>query len=96
MKFEFSPHIAIQVKDYAKAKDFYERVLGMEIVNVADKETHFKCGMMNFYVENNPSEKTFFEFKVESVFDARTHRESNQQILDENGFPPRDRGNDNL
>ena len=42
MKFEFSPHIAFQVKDYVKAKDFYEKILGMEIISTSETETHFK------------------------------------------------------
>lgn len=33
MKFEFSPYAAIQVKDYENTKDFYEKVLGMDVVS---------------------------------------------------------------
>lgn len=71
MKFEFSPHIAFQVKDYDNAKLFYEKVLGMEMIESSDQETSFKCGPVNFYMENRPTCFTFFEFKVDNLDDAR-------------------------
>lgn len=77
MNFEFSPHIAFQVKDYNKAKEFYEKVLGMEVVKTSEKETHFKKGDMNFYMENSDSGFTFFEFKVEDVKAAKEELENN-------------------
>jgi catechol 2,3-dioxygenase-like lactoylglutathione lyase family enzyme len=70
MKFEFSPHVAFQVKDYDKAVAFYKDVLGMEEVSSSANESHLKCGPMNFYVENSDGGFTFFEFKVESVAKA--------------------------
>ncbi|HMS63731.1 MAG TPA: VOC family protein [Ignavibacteria bacterium] len=76
MKSEFSPHIAFQVKDYDKAKVFYEKVLGMEIITSSEKETHFKKGEMNFYMENSDQGNTFFEFKVEDVYDAKVELEN--------------------
>lgn len=75
MKFEFSPHIAFQVKDYNKAKEFYWKVLGMEVVKSSDKETHFRSGQMNFYMENSDRGFTFFEFKVENVTKAKEELE---------------------
>ncbi|HMS33277.1 MAG TPA: VOC family protein [Ignavibacteria bacterium] len=75
MKYTFSPHIAIQVKDYSKAKDFYEKVLGMEIETASDKETHFKKDGINFYMEASDSGFTFFEFKVDDVNSAREELE---------------------
>lgn len=75
MKFEFSPHVAFQVKDYEKAKEFYEKVLGMEIVTSSGKETHFKSGSINFYMENSPDGFTFFEFKVDDVYEAKEELE---------------------
>ena len=75
IKFEFSPHIAFQVKDYDKAKEFYEKVLGMDVVKTSDKETHFKKGEMNFYMENSDGGFTFFEFKVENVDAAKVELE---------------------
>lgn len=76
MKFEFSPHVAFQVKDYDKAREFYEKVLGMEIVTTSENETHFKKGEMNFYMENSETNLTFFEFKVEDVNAAKTELEN--------------------
>lgn len=78
MKFEFSPHIAIQVRDYDKAIPFYRDVLGMEVVESGKDETHLKCGQVNFHVENSDSGATFFEFRVESVSEAT-------KILEQNG-----------
>lgn len=75
MKYIFSPHIAVQVKDYMKAKDFYEKVLGMEIETTSDKETHFKKDGINFYMEASDSGFTFFEFKVDDVKTAREELE---------------------
>ncbi len=71
MKFEFSPHIVFQVKNYEKAKEFYEKVIGMEVIESSDQETNFKCGPINFYVENKPTHFTFFEFKVNNVEEAK-------------------------
>ena len=71
MKFEFSPHIAFQVKDPSKAKEFYEKVLEMDVVSSSDKETHFKTGGINFYMEDAPTGFTFFEFKVDDVNAAK-------------------------
>jgi predicted enzyme related to lactoylglutathione lyase len=75
MKYTFSPHIAIQVKDYSKAIEFYEKVMGMEIVTTSDQETHFKKDGVNFYMEASDSGFTFFEFKVDEVNSAREELE---------------------
>ncbi|MBS1516464.1 MAG: VOC family protein [Bacteroidetes bacterium] len=78
MKFTFSPHIAIQVKDYGKAVSFYENVLGMKPEKRSEKETHFSKDGINFYIENSGGGSTFFEFRVESVKQA-------QEILEAEG-----------
>jgi len=39
----------------------------MESVKSSEKETHFKSGSINFYVENSPQGFTFFEFKVDDA-----------------------------
>lgn len=71
MKFEFSPYVAVQVKDYDKAIDFYKRVMGMEFLEAKDNDTYLKSGPMCFVFENNPESKSvFFEFKVSSVKEA--------------------------
>jgi catechol 2,3-dioxygenase-like lactoylglutathione lyase family enzyme len=76
MEFEFSPYVAFQVKDYAKAVKFYKDVLGFEVVKDGDAETHFKKGPLNFFAENSDKGSTFFEFKVSSVAEARKLLES--------------------
>ena len=78
MKFEFSPYIAFQVKNYKKAVKFYEKIIGMEKVKDSDNETQFKCGPINFFVENNPGPggNTFFEFKVDKVSEVLKKLES--------------------
>ena len=72
MKFEFSPYVALQVKDYDKAIDFYKHIMGMELVEAKDNDTYLQSGPMCFVFENNPEGKSvFFEFKVSSVKEAR-------------------------
>jgi catechol 2,3-dioxygenase-like lactoylglutathione lyase family enzyme len=72
MKFEFSPYIAVQVKNYDKAIDFYKRVMGMELVEVKGNDTYLKSGPLCFVFENVPEGKSvFFEFKVNNVKNAR-------------------------
>lgn len=80
MKFEFSPHIAIKVRKYDEAIKFYEEVLGMKPVSKKDFETHFEKDGINFYIENDEQMPgvTFFEFKVESVAEAK-------KLLEEKG-----------
>lgn len=78
MKFEFSPHVAFQVKNYDKAVEFYKDVIGMVEVSTSESETHLKCGPINFYVENSDGGFTFFEFRVESVAKA-------EELLARNG-----------
>lgn len=79
MKFEYSPYVAIQVKDNDKAVDFYKRVLGMEFIEASKNDTYLKTGVMTFVFENTPDgahKNVFFEFKVDSVNEAKTLLES--------------------
>ncbi|HEY9840923.1 MAG: VOC family protein [Candidatus Sericytochromatia bacterium] len=69
MSYTFSPHIAIQVGLYAEALDFFERVLGLEVLSRGERESHLRAGGMNFYLEDRgggPASKTtvFFEFST--------------------------------
>jgi predicted enzyme related to lactoylglutathione lyase len=73
MKFEVSPFVAVHVREYEKAVDFYKRVMGMELMYVKDVDTYLKSGQTNFVIEDNPEnagKAVFFEFKVDSVKDA--------------------------
>lgn len=72
MMFTFSPHIAVQVHDHKAACDFYERVLGMQRVNISDnschdKEVAFRKDAVMFYVEEGVQGATFFEFRVDDM-----------------------------
>jgi len=74
MKFEYSPYIALQVKDHEKAIDFYKRVLGMEFIEESGNDIYLKKDSITFVFENNPDgahKNVFFEFHVESVKEAR-------------------------
>jgi catechol 2,3-dioxygenase-like lactoylglutathione lyase family enzyme len=79
MKFEFSPYVAVQVKDYDKTIDFYKRVMGMELIETKGNDAYLKSGPICFVFENNPEGKSvFFEFKVSSIKEAR-------QLLEKEG-----------
>jgi catechol 2,3-dioxygenase-like lactoylglutathione lyase family enzyme len=54
MKYQFSPYIAIPVKDNEKAVDFYKRVLGMEFKSARGNDTYLNKDGINFVFENNP------------------------------------------
>jgi catechol 2,3-dioxygenase-like lactoylglutathione lyase family enzyme len=76
MTYTLSPHIAIQVTDFEKALEFYQKVLGMEIVERRDDETSLQCGPITFHVENSRNGHTFFEFEVEDAEKAREELEA--------------------
>jgi len=73
MKFEFSPYIAIQVAEHAKAVDFYKRVLGMEFVDERGTDAYLNKDGINFVFENNPEGigSVFFEFKTDNLAEAK-------------------------
>jgi catechol 2,3-dioxygenase-like lactoylglutathione lyase family enzyme len=78
MKFEFSPYVAFQVKNYEKAIDFYENVLGWKLIKKDVTETHFQSGIMNFFAEESDKGYTFFEFKTDNMNEAK-------ELLEKNG-----------
>src|SRR5690349_906405 len=71
MKFEMSNHIAIQVKDLKKATEFYKDVMGMEVLKQDDGEAEIRCGSMVFHAESSEQGKTFFDFKVSDLEEAK-------------------------
>ena|SRR5258706_7843131 len=74
MKFEYSPYIAIPVKDNDKAVDFYQRVLGMKLVEAKGNDTYLNKDGQNFVFENNPADAfkhVYFEFKTDTLKEAR-------------------------
>jgi catechol 2,3-dioxygenase-like lactoylglutathione lyase family enzyme len=78
MKFELSPHIAVQVSDYEKALAFYRDLIGMEIIEHGDDESELRCGPIHFHMERSEAGRTFFEFKVDDAEEAR-------RLLEERG-----------
>jgi catechol 2,3-dioxygenase-like lactoylglutathione lyase family enzyme len=91
MIFEFSPHIAFQVKDYDKAIEFYEKTLGMKVLEKTENETAFRSGPLTFYVENTPKGNTFFEFSVQDLESARNLLVEQGCILKETVTPEGDK-----
>jgi predicted enzyme related to lactoylglutathione lyase len=76
--FKFSPHIAVQVKNYPEAVLFYSSVLGMKPEKEDENETCFEKDGIRFYIENSDECKTFFEFQVDDILEAK-------RLLLENG-----------
>ncbi len=95
---KFSPHIAFQVKNYEEAVHFYTSVLGFELVKKGTKESHLRCGDINFYVEDSGDGCTFLEFTTEDIETVkntlensgcklqRTHLEKSYMVEDPYGF----------
>ena len=91
MKFEYSPNIALNVKDRDKAGEFYKNVLGMNFVEDKNGDLQFTAGAMNFYFAEGKPGQTFFEFKVDNVKEARellekegckvTHEYSDKNVM---------------
>ena len=74
MKFQFSPYIAVQVKEYQKAIKFYKDILGMDFIESKGNDTYLKSGPVNFVFENAPvgaHKAVFFEFKVDDINEAK-------------------------
>lgn len=66
--FQLTNNIAVQVRDYNDALEFYENVLGFELVETYENETQFRVGKINLFVEDEPEEtNTFFEFAVDNL-----------------------------
>ena len=69
---KFSPHIALHVKNYDEAVEFYVDVLGFELIKKSSTESHLRLGDTNFYVENSPQDHTFLEFETDDIEADRT------------------------
>lgn len=70
MGFEFSPHIAVQVKDHEKAVGFYRDVLGMNVKGLEEGEAELGFGPVTFHVEESPEGRVFFELRVADLDEA--------------------------
>ncbi|WP_075619663.1 DUF899 family protein [Paenisporosarcina indica] len=69
--FHITNNIAVQVKDYDKAINFYENILGMKLERSFEKETKFSVGGNHLFIEDSKSENVFFEFAVKDFQHAR-------------------------
>lgn len=76
--FQLTNNIAIGVKDYEKAIEFYENIIGMQKEEMMQNEAKFSISGTNFYIEESDQNNTFFEFAVEDF-------ESTKKTLLDNG-----------
>lgn len=68
--FQLTNNVAIQVKDYARAINFYENIIGMKLERSLDNETKLSIGALQFYIEDSEDDSVFFEFAVDDFHHA--------------------------
>ncbi|MFS0674780.1 DUF899 family protein [Ornithinibacillus sp. 179-J 7C1 HS] len=71
--YDLTNNIAIQVINQPEAVEFYTNILGMSKVYSNDTEAKLTFGGQNFYIEENPENKVFFELAAKD-FDASKER----------------------
>ncbi len=76
--FQLTNNVAVGVKHYEEAIEFYSNVLGMTVEQRRDNETQFSINGRNFFIENSDSPSVHFEFAVDDF-------QSSKQKLIENG-----------
>ena len=70
--FRKSNHAAVLAPDLKAARDFYENVIELELVNSTDEQLVFKTGDSLFYVIYDPDRSgTVLEFCVDDLDAAR-------------------------
>ena len=70
--FRKSNHAAVLASDLKAARDFYENVMELELVNSTDEQLVFKTGDSLFYVIYDPDRSgTVLEFCVDDLDVAR-------------------------
>lgn len=96
--FQLTNYIAINVDNYEKAIEFYEKTIGMKIERVYDDETKFSINGIYFYIANNKDKNVYFEFAVEKFDDVigkliaegcqitKVHNDKNVMIADPFGM----------
>lgn len=87
----FSPHIAIQVKDYPNAIRFFEEVLGFKMEKKGKVESEMSSGGIMFYIEDNPALKNFFEFQTGNLEATLKSLKKTECILKETQIPEGDK-----
>jgi catechol 2,3-dioxygenase-like lactoylglutathione lyase family enzyme len=78
MRFRFEPDIAISVRKYEKAIEFYQQVLGMRLVRQDEGETVLRLPGATFYVEDGGDDlpvrsPTTFCFSTDDFRAAEEH-----------------------
>ena len=64
----FSPHIAVGVRDYNNALDFYTNTLGFTMQKFHAQESELRCGELTLHIERNKGEQaTWLEFRVDDI-----------------------------
>ena len=70
--FRKSNHAAVLASDLKAARDFYENVMELELVNATEEQLVFKTGDSFFYVIYNPDcTGTVLEFSVDDLNASR-------------------------
>ena len=70
--FRKSNHAAVLARDLRAAKDFYETVMELELVNSTDKQLVFKtCDSFFYVIHDSDWTGTVLEFCVDDLDDAR-------------------------
>ena len=78
----FSPHIAVGVRDYENALEFYTKVLGLSLSKKQDHEAELDGNGVTLHLENNNAEQhTWLEFRVEDVELLKTRLEAAGCVL---------------
>ncbi|WP_223702704.1 DUF899 family protein [Sutcliffiella deserti] len=68
--FQLTNNVAIQVKNYKEAINFYEKSLGMKLEKSYENEARFSVGRNHFFVEDSKGNNVFFEFAVDDFQQA--------------------------
>jgi predicted dithiol-disulfide oxidoreductase (DUF899 family)/predicted enzyme related to lactoylglutathione lyase len=68
--FKLTNNIAVQVKDFERASNFYQNILGMRLEQKGEQESKFSFGNNYFYIEDSDKGSIFFEFAVDDFHHA--------------------------
>ena len=70
--FRKSNHAAVLARDLTAARDFYETVMELELLDSSDEQLVFKTGDFFFYVVHDPDRTgTVLEFSVNDLDAAK-------------------------
>ncbi len=79
---QFSPHIAIGVRDFENAVEFYTKVMGFSVGKQNQAESELHLGDITFHIENDGGEHhTWLEFKVDDIESMKKQLESAGCVL---------------